>query len=73
MADKLLFIPIDDTKITPSVDHNKWLKRLDTQLNEPTNQNSIIIQKVVEPTNNKTFGTYNKQLIAPSLPGHKAL
>ena len=45
MADKLLYIPIDDTKITPSVDHNKWLKRLDTQLNEPTNQNSRKVPK----------------------------
>ena len=27
-------------KITPSIDHNQWLKRLDTQLNKPTNQNS---------------------------------
>ena len=26
-------------KITPSVDYNKWLKRLDIQLNEPTNKN----------------------------------
>ena len=38
-------------KITPSVDLNQWLKRLETQFNEPTNQNSI---KFVEPTNNKT-------------------
>ena len=29
-------------KIKPSVNYNQWLKRLDTQLNEPTNQNSII-------------------------------
>ena len=27
-------------KITPSIDYNKWLKRLDTQQNEPTEQNS---------------------------------
>ncbi len=26
-------------KIAPFVDYNWWLKRLDTQLNEPTNQN----------------------------------
>ena len=26
-------------KIIPSVDYNYWLKRLDTQLNEPANQN----------------------------------
>ena len=29
-------------KITRSVDYNKWLNRLDTQLNEPSNQNSKI-------------------------------
>ena len=28
-------------KITPSVDYDKWLKHLDNQLHEPTNQNSI--------------------------------
>ena len=28
-------------KIIPSLDYNKKLKRLDTQLNEATNQNSI--------------------------------
>ena len=29
-------------KINPSVDYNMWLKRLDTQLNEPIKQNSIL-------------------------------
>ena len=38
-------------KITPSVDYNYWLKRLDTQLNETTNQNLIKVLKVVRPTN----------------------
>ena len=28
-------------KITASVDYNKWFKRLDTQLNEPTNKNLV--------------------------------
>ena len=27
-------------KITPFVDENQWFKRLNTQLNEPTNNNS---------------------------------
>ncbi len=40
-------------KITSSADYNKWLKCLDAQLKEPTNQNSIITHKVVEPTNKK--------------------
>ena len=33
----------------------QWLKRLDTQLNEPINQNSIKVPKVVKPTNKKTL------------------
>ena len=39
-------------KIFPSVDYNWWLKPLDTQLNEATNQNSIKVPKVVKPINN---------------------
>ena len=31
-----------------------WLKRLDTQLNEQTNQNLMKVPKVVKPTNKKT-------------------
>ena len=40
-------------KITPSVDYNKWMKRLETQPNEPTKQNSKEVPKVVKPTNKK--------------------
>ena len=47
--------PIMIYKITPSVDNNKWLKRLDNQTNEPTNQNSIKVPKLVKPTNKKTL------------------
>ncbi len=54
MADKLMYITNDEYKITPSVDYNKWIKRLDTQLNEPTNQNAIKDPKVVKQTNKKT-------------------
>ena len=37
---KILFInnPNYDTQIYNSVDYNKWMKRLDTELNEPINQ-----------------------------------
>ena len=42
-------------KITPSVDYNQWFKRLDTQLNEPANQNSMEVPKIVMSTNKKTF------------------
>ena len=41
--------------IDPSIDYNEWFKRLDTQLHESTNQNSIIVLKVVRPTNKNTF------------------
>ena len=37
--------------MNPSIDNNYWLKRLDTQLNETTNQNLIVVPKVVKPTN----------------------
>ena len=33
--------------------HKTWLKHLETQLNEPTNQNSTKVPKVVNPTNTK--------------------
>ena len=52
-------------KITPFLDYNKWLKkRLDIQLNEQTNQNSIKVPKVV-----KTLGTseINSPMPHPSL------
>ena len=48
MADKFMYIPNDDTQSTLSVDEDKWLKRLNNQLNEPTNQNSIKVPKVVK-------------------------
>ena len=42
-------------KITPFVDYKNWLKRFNTQLSEPTNQNSIKVPKVAKPTNKKTL------------------
>ena len=48
-----MYIPNDDTQIAPSVYHYKWLKSLDTQLYEPTNQNLMKVTKVVRPTNKK--------------------
>ena len=53
MADKLMYIPCDITKKSPSVDYNEWLKRFDTQLNEPTIQNAIKVPKAVKPKNKK--------------------
>ena len=42
-------------KIAPAVDINQWLKRSNTQLNKPTNQNSVKVPKVVRPTNKKRY------------------
>ena len=50
MADKLLYIPIDDTQIPVY-----YLKRTDNQLKEPINRNLIKVPKVVKPTNKKTL------------------
>ena len=52
MVDKLMYIPKSNElhKITHSESYNKWLKRFDTQLNEP---NSMKVPKVVLPTNKK--------------------
>ena len=57
MANKLMYIvyPMLIHKITPSLEYNHWFKRLDTQLNELTNQNSIKVPKVIKPTNKKTL------------------
>ena len=54
-ADKLMYIPNPDTQITMSVDCNWRLKRLDTQLYEPTNQNSLKFPKVIKPMNKKRY------------------
>ena len=55
MANKLMYIPNVHTQITLTVVYNYWLKRLDTQLNKPTNQNPLKVPKVVKSTNKKTL------------------
>ena len=56
MSQDLVYIPNYDTQnITPSVDYNQSLKRLDTQFKKPTNQNLIKVPEVVKPTNKKTL------------------
>ena len=49
-----MYIPSDDTQ-NYSVDYNLWIKRLDTQLNEQTNQNSTKVHMIVKPTNKKSY------------------
>ena len=52
MAEKLMCIPNDNN---PSGAYYYWLKRLDTQLNEPTNQNLIEVPKVAKPTKKEHY------------------
>ena len=56
---QLLMIPCmtnhHDTQHYPFVDYIYWLKRLDNQINKPTNQNLIKVPKSVKPTNKKTL------------------
>ena len=43
-------------KITPFVDNNWGLKRFNTKINDPSNQNSFIqVPKVIKTTNKKTL------------------
>ena len=53
MADKLMLNPNYDKQNFPFCYYNYWLKRLDAQLNEPTNQNSIKVPKFVRTANKK--------------------
>ena len=68
IADKLLFIPNEATQITPSVDYNQWLKREDTQLNEPISQIQKKSLKLSSQLIRKLWGLVQKKPIVPSLP-----
>ena len=63
MADKLMYIHIDDIQITPSVDYNQWLKRLDCQLNEPTIQDSLESPKLLSQQIKKHYKTLGTSVI----------
>ena len=58
-------------KITPSVVYNWWLERLDTQLNKPTNQNSLkvpnFVHQRIRKRYYKTLGTSVIPAQCPSL------
>ena len=54
MANKLMYIP-NDYEITTFVDNRQFFKRLDTQPNEPTKENSIKVLKAFKPTKGKTI------------------
>ena len=72
MPYKLICISHDDTQNYPFC-ILQLVVGLDTQLGEPTNQNSIKFPKVVYPTNRKTLfynfvDKCNKQTNVPFLP-----
>ena len=54
MVDKSINLPNDETQNCLFF-RLQWLKRLDTQRNEPTNQNLINVPKVLMPTNKKNI------------------
>ena len=54
MANKLMY-PNEDTQKYSFLDYNYRLKCLDIGLNEATNQNSMNVPKIFEPTNKKTL------------------
>ena len=55
MAGKMMYIPNDDTQNYPSCRLQLVVENLDIQLNDPTNQNSILVPIIIKQTNKKTF------------------
>ena len=55
MAEKFMYIPIDDTQNYLFCRLKLVVKRLDDLINEPTNQKPVKVPKVVKPTNKKTL------------------
>ena len=57
MTDRLKYIPLMIHEITIYVDHNQWLKRLDTQLNESTNHYPKLVGQRIRKRYYKILGT----------------
>ena len=55
MAGKLMYIHNDDPQNYPLCRLQLELKRLDTQVNKPPNQNVMEVPKIVKPINKKTL------------------
>ena len=64
MAHELIYIPNEDTQDCPvyrlqlvveAVGHTTTNNHQNSLMNQPTNQHSIKVPKVVKPTNKKTF------------------
>ena len=54
-------------KIIRSIDYIFGLKRLNTQLNEPDNQNSIKVPKVANPTKESFYKSLGTSVINSSI------
>ena len=69
MPDKLVYIPNNDIQIYPFCRLQLVVEIMDTQLNEPTNNNPITIPQVVKLMNMKTLrtGVIKIQMSPPSL------
>ena len=75
MADNLMFTHNDDTQNYSFCRFQsvQCLKRLYTQLNEPTNQNSMKIPKFFKPTNNENLIITFRDSNVPSLLADKQI
>ena len=58
MDDKFMYIYNENSQSYPFCRNNKWFKRLDTQLNEPTSQIWLKVPKVIKPTNKKYYKNF---------------
>ena len=66
-----MYIPNEDTQNNSSEDYNQWLKRQDTQINEPAYNYSIKVPKIDKLMNKKaekdsTFSFKEKNQLASS-------
>ena len=57
MVYEMIYVPNDDTQIYPSIDSNLLLKLFKTQLNEQTNQKSMLLSQRIRKRYHKTLGT----------------
>ena len=64
MAEKFMYIPNDDIKYYPFYRSELVIETIDTQLQEPINQNSIKLPKIVMPTNKKQQRTLSYPCLA---------
>ena len=55
MADKLMYIPNNDTQNYPFCRLQLVVKTFGNTIKEPTNKNSKKVPKVIKPTNEKTL------------------